>query len=86
MSAAAGLRERRKVFVTEPDVAEIVAAVAEETAATVALKLVEVEPAAIVTVAGSVTEAVLLESATATTPAGAAAVRETVQLSLPEVA
>lgn len=78
-----GFSESAKVFATELTVAVSVAVVAEETAATLAVKLAEVEPAATVTDTGTVTETVLLASETASPPAGAVAVNVTVQLSLP---
>jgi len=74
-----------KVFATLLAVAVTVAVWAEITAETVAVKLAEVAPAATVTLAGTDTAELLLASATASPPVGAAAVSVTVQLSLPAV-
>ncbi len=67
-------------------VAVSVADSVEVTAATVALKLAEVAPAATVTEAGTATAALLLPSATLSPPAGAALVSVTEQESLPAAA
>jgi hypothetical protein len=53
------------------------------TAATVAVKVTVVAPAATVTLVGTATEALLLERVTAIPPVGAAAFNVTVQLSVP---
>ncbi len=72
-----------KVFVIPLLVAEIVTVEAEATAETVAEKFAVDAPAAIVTLAGTVTEAELLESAMLSPPVGAAVVSVTVQASVP---
>jgi hypothetical protein len=59
------LNESAYVFDTLPFVAVNVAVVADETAATVAVKLAEVAPAATVTEAGTVTDDELLARVTA---------------------
>jgi hypothetical protein len=74
---------RANVSVAPPAAADKVAVCAAVTAATVALNPALSEPAATVTVAGTVTEALLLARFTAMPPAGAAAVSVTAQLSLP---
>lgn len=63
----------------------MVADAAVETDATATVKVAEVDPAAIVTETGTVTDTALLLSATEIPPDGAAAVNDTVQLSSPEV-
>jgi len=78
-----GARLMAKVFEVELAVAVMVAVVLEATAATVAVKLAEVLPAAMVTEAGTETDEELLEIATARPPVGAAAERVTVQGSEP---
>lgn len=81
--AVAGLSCRAKVFVPPPAAAVSVAVWFEVTADAVAVKIALVAPAATVTDPGTVTELLLLESATAWPPAGAAAVRVTEQASVP---
>lgn len=86
LNAAAGFRLIVTVFATEFSVAVNVAAVTDETIATLAVKLVELAPAGTVTEAGIVTAVELLAKLTASPPAGATAVRVTVQVSLPAAA
>ena len=83
LSVAVGLRVSATVLDALPAVAVTVAVCADETAATVAVKLAEVAPAATVTEAGTVTAELLLASVTARPPVGAAAVSVTVQASVP---
>jgi hypothetical protein len=66
-------------------VAVKVALVSVETAAAVAVNVAVVNPALTVTEAGTVTEALLLDRLTLAPPAGAAAVRVTVQVLVPGV-
>ena len=75
--------DRAKVFATLPALAVRVAVCAVLTEETVAVKLAVVEPAATVTVAGTVTALLLLARLTLKPPVPAAAFRVTVQLSLP---
>jgi hypothetical protein len=79
----AALNCKTNVMVAPAEVALRVAAWFELTAATVALNPALVAPAATVTLAGSVTDALLLASVTARPPVGAAAVSDTVQASVP---
>jgi hypothetical protein len=72
-----------KVFATPPALAVRVAVCAVLTEETVAVKVAVVEPAATVTVAGTVTDELLLARLTAKPPVGAAAFSVTVQLSVP---
>ncbi len=74
---------REKLFETLPAVAVSVAVCAELTAETVAVKLAVVAPAGIVAVAGSVTDALLLDRLTLSPPVGAAPLSVTVQESVP---
>jgi hypothetical protein len=69
-------------LLTPPAVAVIVAVCAVLTAATVAVNAALVAPAGTVTEAGTATEVLLLASATANPPLGAAAVRLTVHASV----
>jgi len=73
----------KKVSETPFALADIVTDCADVTAATVAVKLALLAPAAISTVLGTLTFALLLFNATARPPLGAAAFSVTVQLSLP---
>lgn len=81
--ATAGPSCRAKVTATLPALAVRVAVCAVVHEDTVALKLALVAPAGIVTEAGTVTAELLLARLTANPPLAAAAVRETVQLSVP---
>ena len=74
---------RAKVSATLPALAVRVAVCAVLTEETVAVKAAVVAPAATVTVAGKVTDELLLARLTAKPPVGAAAFRVTVQLSVP---
>ncbi len=65
------------------DVDVIEAVCVEATAATVAVKLAELEPADTVTLAGATTDELLLARLTESPPEGAAAVSATVQASVP---
>jgi hypothetical protein len=76
-------RPRVKVWVVPPADAPSVAFCADVTAATVAVNPALVAPAGTVTVAGTVTAALLLERLTASPPVAAAADRVTVQASDP---
>jgi hypothetical protein len=73
-----------KLCVVVPTVAFSIAVCAVATAATVAVKLVVVVPAATVTEAGTVTTEELLDRLTNWPPVGAAAFSAMVQLSVPE--
>jgi hypothetical protein len=74
---------RPKVFVPPLALAVRVAVAALLTEETVAVKLAEVEPAATVTEAGTLTALLLLARLTASPPVVAAVFSETVQLSAP---
>jgi hypothetical protein len=78
----AGASWSEKVLVALPAVAVIVAVCEEDTAATDAENAADVEPAAMTTEAGTVTELLLLAMLTAIPPAGAGAFRLTVQPSV----
>lgn len=73
---------RAKVLVTEPALAVSVTASVAVTDAPVAVKLALVPPAGIVTVAGRVTAALLLDRLTFRPPLGAAALKATEQASV----
>jgi hypothetical protein len=72
-----------KTFAMPPDVAVTLAVSVDVTAVAVAVKNAVMAPAGTVTVAGTVKAVLLLDTVTASPPAGAAAVSVTVQASLP---
>ena len=80
---AVGARLNSEVFETPPELAVSVAVVADVTAATAAVNVPVVDPAATVMLEGTVTLALLLDSVTLDPPAPAADVRVTVQLDVP---
>jgi hypothetical protein len=81
--AADGVSSRAKALETLPALAVRVTAWADDTGETVAAKVALVAPAATLTVDGTVTEALLLERLTLSPPVAAAALRVTVQISVP---
>jgi hypothetical protein len=83
LNAVVVLSVKPYVFDTVPAEAVSVTVAADETAATVAVKLAEVAPAATVTEDGTVTDEALLARLTAKPPVGAAAVNVTVHESVP---
>ena len=78
----AGLRVNGAVCATPPAVAVTVAVVDVDTAAVATANVALTRPAATVTDAGTVSTLVLLDNATTTPPAGAAAVNVTVPVAL----
>jgi hypothetical protein len=78
-----GVNSKMQVFETPPAVAVSVTACAAVTESTVAVKVALLEPAATVTVAGTFTAVLLLDRLTLAPPVPAAALRLTVQASVP---
>jgi hypothetical protein len=83
VDGAAGFIVRAKVFITDPEVAASVAVCADRTVATVAVKPTLADPDGTVTLAGTVTDRLLVEIVTASPPLPAAPVKLTVQATEP---